>query len=129
MTTNQLVTVAVLLIVVLAVLLVLWAFLSRGRMKQDPPYAPKSLEALDDVRIDKGERVASPISEEIESLVQNQIRTHPDLAGHQVDFATGPDESLVIWLDGVAYHGVDDIPDERIRQAIKSAVAQFNKSG
>lgn len=129
MTTNQLVIVAVALVVILALLLVLWVFLSRNRMKQDPPYAPESLEALDDVRIDQGERVASPVSEEIESLVQNQIRTHPDLAGHQVDFATGPDESLVIWLDGVAYHGVDDIPDERIRQAIKTAVAEFNKGG
>lgn len=127
MTTNQLVIVAVSLIVILALVIILWAFMSRSRMEQDPPYAPESLEALDDVRIEKGERVASPISEEIESLVQNQIRTHPDLAGHQIDFATGPDESLVIWLDGVAYQGVDDIPDEHIRQAIKTAVANFNK--
>jgi hypothetical protein len=127
MSATQLTVVAIALGVVVGVVLLFWTLASSNRMAREDHTQPESLEALKDARIDPGEKVASPIGEEIESLVQAELRSHPDLANHQVDFATAPDESLTFWIDGVAYHDLNDIPDESIRDAVRSAVEKFNK--
>jgi hypothetical protein len=51
----------------------------------------------------------------------------PGLTGRQIDFATGPDGGLQIWLDDVAYPSVEEIPDPRIREIVAEAVASFNR--
>ncbi len=73
--------------------------------------------------------MATPISEEIESLVQAELGDHPDLADRKIDFSTAADESLVIWLDGVAYHDVADIPDDRIRHAVQKSGGFVQQDG
>jgi hypothetical protein len=128
MSTTQIGIVAIALLIALGVLLLIWTQWIRSRTEEESHDTPASLEALSDARIDPGEKIASPISEEIESLVQAELKAQPDLAGRQIDFATAADGSLAIWVDGVAYHEVADIPDERIRQAVQKAVASFNKS-
>lgn len=127
MTASQLTVLAIALGVILGVVLLIWALASTRRMAKEDHTSPESLEALKDARIDPGERVASPIGEEIESLVNAELKSHPDLANHQVDFATAGDESLTFWVDGVAYHQLADIPDERIRNAVRASVEKFNK--
>jgi hypothetical protein len=127
MSATQLGLVAVGLLVVIGILLLIYSLLIRQRTAPEDE-VPESLNALKDARIDPGEKVASPMSEEIESLVQAELKSHPDLAGTQIDFATDPDDTLSISINGVAYQEVDDIPDERIRAAVHKAVATFNKS-
>jgi len=127
MSATQLGLVAVGFLVVIGILLLIYGLLIRQRTAPEDE-VPESLNALKDARIDPGEKVASPMSEEIESLVQADLKSHPDLAGTQIDFATDPDDTLSIWINGVAYQEVDDIPDERIRAAVHKAVAAFNKS-
>jgi hypothetical protein len=128
MSSTQLGIVAIALLVILGVLVLIYALWVRGRTEDESQEMPDSLKALRDARIDPGEKVATPLSEEIESLVQAELKAHPDLADRQIDFASAPDGSLAIWVDGVAYHEVADIPDERIRQAVRSAVDSFNQS-
>ncbi len=127
MSATQLGLVAVGFLVVFGILLLIYSLLIRQRTAPEDE-VPESLNALKDARIDPGEKVASPMSEEIESLVQAELKSHPDLAGTQIDFATDPDDTLSISINGVAYQEVDDIPDERIRAAVHKAVATFNKS-
>jgi hypothetical protein len=128
MSATQLGIVAIAILIAVGVLLLIWTLLIRRRTQEEGQEMPESLMALKDARIDPGEKVAAPISEEIESLVQAELKDYPDLAGHKIDFSTAADDSLAIWIDGVAYHDVSDIPDERIRQAVKKAVDSFNKS-
>lgn len=126
MSATQIGIVAIALLVAIGILLLIYGLLIRQRTAPEDE-VPESLNALHDARIDPGEKVASPISEEIESLVQMELKSHPDLAGTQIDFATDPDDTLSIWVNGVAYQEVADIPDERIRAAVQKAVASFNK--
>jgi hypothetical protein len=128
MSSTQIGIVVIALLVILGILLLIWGLWIRNRTNGADDAMPESLHALDDARIDPGEKVASPVSEEIESLVQAELKSHPDLAGTKIDFATDPDDTLSIWINGVPYQEVAEIPDERIRQAVQKAVASFNKT-
>jgi len=81
---------------------------------------------LSDAHLDEGEEQASPISEQIEGMVQIRLAEYPDLAGQVVDFGTAADGSLEIWIADKRYTSVDDIPDVRVRDAISEAVEAFN---
>ena len=81
---------------------------------------------LSDTVLEKGEEQASPISEQIEGMVQIRLAEYPDLAGQVVDFGTAADGSLEIWIADKRYTNVDDIPDSRMRDAISEAVEAFN---
>jgi hypothetical protein len=81
---------------------------------------------LPDAHLDKGEAQASPISEQIEGMVQKRLAAYPDLAEQMVDFGSAADGSLEIWIADKRYISVDDIPDARVREAIAEAVKEFN---
>jgi hypothetical protein len=81
---------------------------------------------LSDAVLEDGEEQASPISEQIEGMVQMRLAEYPDLAGQVVDFGTAEDGSLEIWIADKRYTNVDDIPDARVRDAISEAVEAFN---
>lgn len=74
-----------------------------------------------------GERIASPISEAIEGMVQGRMRDDPALQDQRIDFGTSPDGTLEIWIDDERYVDVDAIPDENIRTLIQEAVRAYNK--
>ena len=111
------------------ILLVIWTVVVRRRVEkiEESEQPPKSLAAVSDARLDAGELPASPISEQIEEMVKQQLAQYPDLSQVKLDFATASDESLEIWVDDQRYTQVDEIPDERIRSAISEAVQTFNK--
>ncbi|HEY42669.1 MAG TPA: hypothetical protein G4O11_01675 [Anaerolineae bacterium] len=69
---------------------------------------------------------ASPVSEQIEDMVQQKLQAYSDLRSVVVDFGTSLDGSLEIWIDGERYLDIEDIPDDRIRKAIAEAVEDFN---
>ncbi len=81
---------------------------------------------LSDATLENGEEQASPISEQIEGMVQIRLAEYPDLAGQVIDFGTAADGSLEIWIADKRYTSVDDIPDARVRGAISEAVDAFN---
>ena len=70
---------------------------------------------------------ASVVSEQIEEMVKQKLAQYPDLSAVRLDFGTGSDEALVIWVGDQRYQEVDQIPDERIRQAISESVEAFNQ--
>ncbi|MES0343446.1 MAG: hypothetical protein ABUK16_04945 [Anaerolineales bacterium] len=81
---------------------------------------------LSDAALENGEEQASPISEQIEGMVQIRLAEYPDLAGQVIDFGTAADGSLEVWIADKRYTNVDDIPDARVRDAISEAVEAFN---
>jgi hypothetical protein len=60
-------------------------------------------------------------------MVKQRLASYPYLADVKLDFATGPDESLVIWVNDQSYINIDRIPDDRMRAAISEAVETFNR--
>ena len=117
------------LLIGIVLLLVIWAIVVRRRTKEidegEPP--PESLEAVSDAKIEPKEQAASLVSEQIEEMVKQRLASYPDLADVKLDFATGSDESLVVWVNDQSYSDIDQIPDERIRSAISEAVETFNQ--
>lgn len=116
------------LIVLIVGLLMIW----RASTSLAPEEQETHLDRLDpllvDARLDDGEEQASPISEEIEGMVQKQLAQYPNLAGQVIDFGTAADGSLEIWIGGKRYENVSDIPDVRVREAITEAVNKFNRA-
>lgn len=76
---------------------------------------------------DKGESLAAPFAEQIEDILQAQMSNDPHLKSYEVDFGTGSDGSLEIKVGDKSYTSVEQIPDERLRLAIKQAVAIYNQ--
>lgn len=126
--------VALVVVVIVALLLIFLSvairsggrFLLSGLLKP-PTKTPASLKMVEGARLDKGERRASLVSEQIEELVRSRMAQRPELAGRRIDFATAADGGLEIWVDDVAYRSVNEIPDPRIRELVQEAVASFNR--
>ena len=76
---------------------------------------------------DEGETLAAPFAEQIEDVLRAKIKADPALQKYEIDLGTGPNQSLEIWVDGEAYPSVDDIPDERLKEAFRSAVEKWNE--
>lgn len=117
------------LLIGIVLLLVIWAIVVRRRTKEidEGELPPESLEAVSDAKIEPNEQAASLVSEQNEQMVKQRLASYPDLADVKLDFATGTDESLVVWVNDQSYSDIDQIPDERIRSAISEAVETFNQ--
>ena len=123
---SQLATVALMTAVVLLILFVVWNVIVRSRRSRGFK-SGEALEHIMDARLDKGERKATLISEQIEEQVKAILDSQGKLLDRKIDFATGPDGSLEIWIEDVCYKEVDEIPDEDIRAAVAKAVSDFNR--
>jgi len=117
------------LLVGIILLLVIWAIVIRRRTKkiEEGELSPESFNAVSEAKIEPNEQAASLVSEQIEEMVKQRLSSYPDLADVKLDFATGSDESLVVWVNDQSYSDIDQIPDERIRSAISEAVETFNQ--
>jgi hypothetical protein len=80
-----------------------------------------------DAKLEKLERPASLVSEQIEEMAKSKLAVYPDLVDTILDFGTMPDGTIDIWVNKKQYDNVEDIADLRIKDAIKEAVQQFNK--
>jgi hypothetical protein len=78
---------------------------------------------------DQGENVAAPFAEQIEDILRAQMSRDPKLQSYEIDFGTGPDGTLEIRVGDKSYTNVEQIPDERLRAAVKQAVATYNERG
>lgn len=109
---------------VLLILLVLYAILIVNRRGPQPgePAAPA-------LPLEPGEREASLPVEQIEEIARRRIEADPELAGIDLDFGATPHGELAVWVDGVRYQEVADIPHPGVRAVIEAAVAEFNQAG
>jgi len=118
---------ALLLTVVL--LLVIWGVMVRRRTAniERRVARPESPAAAPHAKFEADERFASLTGEQIEDQVRQRLKSYPDLTDVKIDFATGPDESLVIWINDRSHTDIEQIPDDRIRAAISEAVESFDR--
>ena len=77
---------------------------------------------------DAGERLAAPFAEQIEDILRAKLDSDP-FNKFEIDFGTGADGSLEIWVNGKMYASVDEIPDAGLKQAFHEAVAKWEKGG
>jgi hypothetical protein len=113
-------------IVLGTLLLVVWTLIVRTRWGKKSGLG-KDLEMVEDAKYEEGEKPASLVSEQIEERVKQILSAKGLTNGHEIDFGTAADGSLEIWVDGVAYVNVGDIPDTAIREAVGEAVEEFNR--
>ncbi|HLB64306.1 MAG TPA: hypothetical protein VJJ46_05655 [Anaerolineales bacterium] len=126
--------VALVVVVVVALLLIFLSvairsggrFLLSGGVRR-PPQTLGSRRMVEGARVELGEHKASLVSEQIEELVRSRMAQQPELAARRIDFATGADGGLEIWLDDMRYWSVSEIPDPKIREIVAEAVASFNR--
>ncbi len=76
---------------------------------------------------DDGEQVAAPFVEQIEDILQAQMKDDPQLASVKVDLGTNETGELDIWVDGTKYGRIEDIPNQRLQAAIVQAVDKWKK--
>ncbi|MCS7178515.1 MAG: hypothetical protein RML46_00395 [Anaerolineae bacterium] len=74
---------------------------------------------------DAGEKLAAPFAEQIEDILRARLEADPYLRSLQVDLGTGPDGGLEIWVNGVRYTDIHQLPDDRLRQAFQEAIADW----
>jgi hypothetical protein len=75
---------------------------------------------------DEGEKLAAPFAEQIEDIFRAKVKADPALQKYEIDFGTDENKALEIWVDGKAYASVDELPDERLKEAFRSAVEKWN---
>lgn len=78
---------------------------------------------------DAGEGLAAAFVEQIEDIVHARLGEDPALAGIDVDFKTAPSGELEVWVDGKGYTDVNDIPDDRVREIVRQAIASWEQGG
>jgi hypothetical protein len=105
----------------------IFALFIAGRRIPEASMSDENLELTKDARYEDTERPSTLVSEEIEEMAKQRLAQYPDLAGAGLDFGTTPDGSIDIWVNGEQFDDVEDIPDDRIREAIKAAVEEFNR--
>lgn len=76
---------------------------------------------------DEGEKLAAPFTEQIEDIFRAKIEADPDLNHYQVDLGSAPDGTLEIWVNDQKYSNVNDLPDNKLKQAFRDAVTKWNK--
>jgi hypothetical protein len=128
MDTQIFLIVAGIFLVFILLALIIWQRGSRKRFnaQQDEAEIHARMAGITDATLEPGERQASMISEQIEEMVKMDLAGYPDLSEVSLDFGTGEDGSLEIWLDGERYSEVSAVPDERVRRSIEKAVSSFN---
>ena len=66
--------------------------------------------------------------DEIEAILQRMISTAPTLLGKEVHIRTGPDGGLQIQVGVRYFSSADEVPDPAIRDLIKAAVKEWERS-
>ena len=75
---------------------------------------------------DHGEKLAAPFAEQIEDILRAKIKADTALQQFGIDFGTSEDQALEIWVNGKKYASVNDLPDERLKEAFRASVEKWN---
>ncbi len=100
-------------------------------MHSAPPQETMDATRADDEGVtsfdyDAGERLAAPFAEQIEDILRAKLDSDP-FNKFEIDFGTGKDGSLEIWVNGKMYASADEIPDAGLKQAFHEAVKKWEK--
>jgi len=76
---------------------------------------------------DEDEKLAAPFTEQIEDIFRAKIEADPDLNHYKVDLGSAPDGTLEIWVNDEKYTNVNDLPDNKLKQAFRNSVTKWNK--
>jgi hypothetical protein len=68
------------------------------------------------------------IAMQIDEILQEMIANTP-FAARGISVNDAPDHGVMVTLDGENYPGVKDVPDEEVRNLIRSAVVEWEKTG
>jgi hypothetical protein len=120
----QWVALIVLVIFGLALILLAATYSTRRRRIERQAWSPPAEGSLE---LTRQERMASPLSEVIEDMVNARMARDPDLKRIALDFATSADGGLEIWVDDERYESVDQLPASRLKTYIAQAVEQYNR--
>jgi len=101
-------------------------------MSSTPPVESVAASRADDEGVtlydhDAGERLAAPFAEQIEDILRAKLDSDP-FNKFEIDFGTGKDGSLEIWVNGKMYPSMEELPDEGLKQAFREAVKKWEKS-
>jgi hypothetical protein len=101
-------------------------------MRSTPPQETMDATRAEDEGVtlfnqDAGEKLASPFAEQIEDILRAKLDSDP-FNKFEIDFGTGADGSLEIWVNGKKYASADDLPDEGLKQAFHEAVKKWEES-
>ena len=122
----SLLTIVLVLAFILILILIVWGALARRRAAASVDKR-RTVDAVKDARIEEGERLAAPISEQIEEMVRRILAAQGDELADDIDFGTGEDGSLEIWVEERCYSSPDEITDSKVRLAVQQAVEEFNR--
>ncbi len=124
---SQTLIIIVILLGLIAMLLVAWRVNVRRQLEDQPPAMAPSQRELSEARLDPGEEIAEPVIEQIESMVHARLAGESGVDASSLDFGANVDGSLAIWYRGTKYESVEQIPEPRVRRAVREAVEAFNR--
>jgi hypothetical protein len=113
-----------------------------SRRGYTPPFTAESVEEVKPVSTQFSDvvggllnRTPSPpasefksIAMQINDILQEMIVDTP-FEDRGITVNDGPDKGVMVTLDGEKYPGVKDVPDEEVRNLIRSAVVEWEKTG
>ena len=76
----------------------------------------------------EGIRARGTFIDEIEAILQRMISTAPAALGQEVHVGTGPEGGLQIQVGTQYFSSADEVPDPTIRDLIKAAVKEWERS-
>jgi hypothetical protein len=139
-------TLVITVIVILVMLAVLYPVFVKARkvnltgktedkpewMRETPPKATTKATLANDEGVtvfdlDQGEKLAAPFVEQIEDILRARVQADPDFKNFEIDLGTAEDGSLEIWVNGDKYSDIKSLPDEKLKQAFREAIKQWNK--
>ena len=97
-------------------------------MQTTPPPETQAVTSTGMYGQDDGEQIAAPFAEQIEDILATLLRQDAALSSLKVDLGSDPDGGLVIWVDGVRYDDVADIPNPQLQQAFAEAVRRWQNA-
>jgi hypothetical protein len=71
------------------------------------------------------EKVKS-LAEQVDEILQKRITESP-LAGRKISLSDAPDGGLLVLVGNEKYYGVDEVPDDQVRNMIRDAVEEWKK--
>jgi hypothetical protein len=110
-----------------AILLIVLAFVLRINRKAQKDVTFQSALPEDDPLVTRDEFQATPIAEAVEERVRQKVSENPDLAEMDVDFGSGPNGELEIWVNSERYTSIEEIPHDDLKALIREAVEAYNQ--
>lgn len=76
---------------------------------------------------EEGEEIPPPVpvAEQIDELLQQRLRGAPGLSTRAIHIRSALDGSVRIDVDGHSYEGVDDVPDDAVREFIQATIREW----